>query len=194
MIAPRIGFCLFAAALLLGACGGDDTDASNVTVPAETSTSEPSTTTTESTTTTTEDPKAAVEAAFYAQWDAFVEIVSAPDPADPLIDRHFADGARSAVLDGVSKLLSQGQAFRLPDDESKFDPRIVEIDLTSASTATVFECTVEGLVLYEVSSNTTVNEGVANYERRNDFELRDGRWVVVETIPQGEGEPGCDDL
>lgn len=194
MIAPRIGTCLFAAALLLGACGGDATDTSNVTVPAETSTTEPATTTTESTTTTTEDPKAAVEAAFYEHWDAFVEILEAPDPSNPLIDQYFTGAARSAVLDGVSRLIGDGHAVRLPADSSNFRPQIKSIVLLSDTEAIVYECTIDGLVVYDTSSGEIVNQSVDKIAQRNLLQLEDGSWKVSDLRDIEEDEPSCGDF
>ncbi|MDZ7674592.1 MAG: hypothetical protein U5K30_05940 [Acidimicrobiales bacterium] len=88
----RIGACLLAAITVVGACSGNDDDASPVTVDPDSTTTSETTTTTESTT-TTENPEAAVEQAFYAQWDAFVEILEDPDPANPLIEEHFTGQA-----------------------------------------------------------------------------------------------------
>ncbi|MGK2928989.1 MAG: hypothetical protein ACSLFO_05365 [Acidimicrobiales bacterium] len=193
-MARTIGTLLVTAALFAGACGGDDAsdDAGDVTVPVDESSTTSSSTT--EPTTTTEDPKAAVEQAFYDQWDAFVEISSAPDIEHPLIDQHFTGEAKEALLDGVSRLLADGEGFRLPEDQSSFHPRVVKIEMTSEDQATVFECTVEGLVIFNRTTGDVVNDSVADYERRNEFKLVNDRWLVSETVELAEGEPGCDAL
>lgn len=188
----KTGTVLLAVALLIGACGDDDADGSGVTVPADSSSSSSSSTTEPPT--TTADPAGAVEQAFYDQWDAFVEITSAPDVDNPLIDEYFTGEAKQALLDGVSKLIADGQAIRLPDDPSDFKPRIVAIEMTGDSSAVVYECTVEGVVIFDQVTGQVVNDAVSNYERRNTFERIDDRWLVSSTTPIQEGDPGCDEL
>ena len=192
MIAARFRLCLVAGALVVGACSGDDV-ASDVTVAPDQTTA-PETTTTEAITTTTEDPADAVEQAFFDQWDAYLDIVGDPDTANPLIDQHFTAGAKDAVLDGVSALIADGLAIRLPDDEADFEPRIVGAQVLSPTTAVVFECTLEGLVIYRQDTGEIVDGAVSEFESRNDFELIDGRYVVTSTRDIEEGEPGCDEL
>ena len=197
VIANRFRLCLVAGALVVGAlvvgaCAGDD-DASDVTVAPD-ETSVPESTTTEATTTTTEDPTVAVEQAFYDQWDAFVEILEDPDPSNPLIEQHFSGDAKDAVLDGVSSLIADGLAIRTPDNEANFEPRIVEVRILSPTSAAVFECTLEGLVIYHQESGDVVEDAVSEFESRNDFEMIDGRYVVTSTRDIEEGEPGCDEL
>lgn len=188
----RIGTVLLAAALLVGACGDDDAGGSDVTVPADPNSSTSSSTTSSST--TTADPAGAVEQAFYDQWDAFVEITSAPDVDNPLIDEYFTGEAKQALLDGVSKLIADGQAIRLPEDPSDFEPRIVEIRMEGESSAVVYECTVEALVIVDQATGEVVDDAVSEFESRNVFERVDGRFKVSETADPPEGEPGCDDL
>ena len=143
-----IATLLLVLALAGSACAGGDDSASSVTVPA----TEPTTTSTTaaSTTTTTEDPKAAVEQAFYDQWDAFVEILGDPDPRNPLIDKYFTGEAREQLCStACPRLCSIGTAFRCcPTIRTIFKPRIVKIDHLCEPTAVVFECTIEGLVFY----------------------------------------------
>lgn len=192
MIAARFRLSLLAGALLVGACTSDDEPSASTVAPDETTV--PESTTTEPTTTTTEDPAAAVEQAFFDQWDAYLEIVGDPDPANPLIDQHFSEEAKDAVLDGLSKLVEEGLAIRLPEDEANFEPRIVETQVLSPTTAAVFECTLEGLVIYRPETGEIVDDAVSEFESRNDFELVDGQYVVTSTRDIQDGEPGCDDL
>ncbi len=89
-----IGSLVLIVILALAACGGDDASSSTTTtMPSPEST----TTATTAAPTTTEDPTAAVEQAFYDQWDAFVEITGHPDVRNPLIDRYFAGKAKEAL-------------------------------------------------------------------------------------------------
>ena len=98
MISTRIRACVLAGAFLAGACSGDD-DTSSVTVPDETTSTS---TTATSTTSTTADPTAAVEQAFYDQWDAFVEIRSDPSPPTPWIDEILLVPPGRRLLDSIS--------------------------------------------------------------------------------------------
>ena len=118
----RIWGIVLAAGVALAACGGGDGEPSAATV-APTPTSE-STTTTEATTTTTttSSVEAAVEQAFYEQWDAFIEILSDPDPANPLIDRYFTGRARETLLDTISSDVRDGYVTQRPSDPALFSP------------------------------------------------------------------------
>lgn len=185
----RLAACLLAVAVVIGACGDDDDSTSPVTVDPETTTTEPTTT---DATPTTEDPEAAVEQAFYDQWDAYLEIVADPDPANPLIDEYFTGRAKQGVLDGVSRLISEGRAIREPENEEDFEPTIVETQIRSATEASVFECTTDGLVVFDKASGTVVNDEVVHVEQRNEFTLEDGRWKASDLRETEPGEPGCD--
>jgi hypothetical protein len=183
--------CVVAAVLVLGACGGDDA-ASDVTVAPETTTTVA--TTTSEAPTTTEDPTAAVEQAFYDQWDAYLEIVADPDVENPLIDQTYVGEARLGVVDGVSKLIADGTAIRRPDDPDLFEPRIVETRRIDATTYVVFECTIQGLVLFDAATGAVLDDAVADYERRNTIIQSNGEWKVADTVRLSEEEPGCDEL
>ncbi len=189
MRTKRIGTVLVGLALVAAACGGGADDPSSATVPA----TEPTTTsTTAAPTTTTEDPAAAVEQAFYDQWDAFVEIAGDPDVTNPLIDEYFTGRAKEGVLDGVSKLIAGGEAIRLPDDASRFRPTIDRTVIQSPTDAVVFECTIDGLVVYEVAPVKSSNDAVEVLGQRNDFKFIDGRWKATDLRDLAEGEPRCD--
>ena len=196
MIASRFGAMLLVAAVVAGACSGDD-DSSGTTVPADdATTSTTSSSTTSSTTSTTEDPTAAVEQAFYDQWDAFVEILSAPDPANPLIDKHFAGDARATVLDIIASDLTQNFTTSKPEDPMHFVPRIESVEFVSPITALVTECTVDGLVIRNRDTGEVVNDVVATVRIKNRFELDDGRWRVASStrIARSEGVVDCAEL
>lgn len=190
-MAPRIGTCLLALALVVGACGGDDDDTSNVTVPADTSTTESTTTTEPATTSTTEDPAAAVEAAFFAQWDAFVAILGNPDPANPLIDRHFTGEARESLLDSISDFLQEGKRAQRPADPAHFSPAVLEV-VVEGETAVLFECTVDGIVVVDAESGEVLNDEVSTYALRNEFRFEGGAWKLSATREPTAEEPACD--
>lgn len=186
----RIAAVLLASALVVAACGDDDA-ASPVTVPADGTGSAP--TSERPTTTTTEDPTAAVEQAFFDQWDAFLEVASNPDPSHPLISAHFVGRAEESVRDGVSKLVADGHSIRRPDDPSRFVPAIREIRRISDSEYLVFECTIQGLVLIDQESGAVLDDAVADYERKSTYVLDDGRWKVQSTERLEAEDPACDD-
>ncbi len=192
MLTTRIRACLLAVALVAGACAGDDDASPDVTV-------DPTATTAAvedppETTTTTADPRVAVEQAFYDQWDAYLEIVGDPDVSNPLIELTYTGTARDGVIDGISALREAGTAIRRPDDPQLFTPRIVETRRVSATEYLVFECTIQGLVLFEREAGTVLDDAVANYERKNTLVLDDQAWKVSDTVRVEVGEPGCDDL
>ncbi len=183
-------------ALTVAACGDDDTT-SPVTVP-----DDGSSTTTPTTSTTTppepaEDPDAetrqAIEQAYFDQWDAFIEILSDPDPANPLIDQHFAGASKDALLDTISMDIAEGVVTRPPEDPSDFQPGIESLELVDSTTATVIECTIDGLVVERRDTGEVVNDRVSIVRLQNRFELIDGRWKVSSTklIERLEGSDTC---
>ena len=167
-----------AATLLLG-CGDDDGEASSITAPPDTTTS----TTERSTTITTEGRtgvEADVEEAYYAQWDAYVEILSDPDPSNRLIDQHFAGAAKETLLDSISKDIRDGVVTRLPENKADFAPRIESIDVQE-SKATVLECVVDGLVAVRRSTGEVLDDDVVVLRLTNEFELLGGQWKIIRT-------------
>ncbi|WP_436793883.1 hypothetical protein [Actinospongicola halichondriae] len=192
MNTTRIRACLLAVALAAGACAGDDDASPDVTVdPTESSTT---TTSMAESTTTTEDPRVAVEQAFFDQWDAFVEILEDPDPANPLIDQFFTGAARDSILDTISEFIRDGKRARLPDDPKDFSPKVVEVSVDSTTSATLFECTVDGIVIVDVATGAPTNDSVSTYEARNTFELVDGEWKLAGSGDVRDGDPACADL
>lgn len=182
---------LLAGALLLSACGGGGGGTSSATVPADGTTS----TTARRTTTTTTDPDAAireeVEQAYFAQWDAFVEILETPDPNNPLINDHFTGVARERVLDVVSEFVARGYVARRPDDQSLFRPAIQRVEV-AGDRALVVECTVDGLLKVDLSSGAIVDDDVSTAHLANWFVRRGGVWKVESTDQASAGEPPCD--
>ncbi len=191
MIAVRFGACLVSAALIVGACGGDDDDTSNVTVPAESPTT---TSTTVATTTTTEDPKVAVEQAFFAKWDAYVEVGANPDPANPLVEDVFTGPAKQAFLDAISRLNREGNGVRRPSDSSRFVLRVNEIRIVSESEAVVFECSLDGLEIFDLATGEVKSNSVDEVASRNILRLVDGVWKVEDIRDLEPGDPTCDDF
>lgn len=181
-------------ALVAGACSGDDDPSDGAAATSTTETSVAETTTTAEPTTTTEDPAAAVEQAFFDQWDAYLEIVRNPDPSHPLIEQTYTGGARDEVLNGVSKLISEGRAIRRPDDPQLFIPRVLDIRELSETEFVLFECTIQGLVLFDQETGDVVDDELADYNRKSRYVLEDGRWKVAQTTRFEEGDPTCDDI
>lgn len=179
VIATRFRLCLLAGALLVGACTGDDT-ASDVTVAPDQTTA-PETTTTDAPTTTTEDPAAAVEQAFFDQWDAFVEILEDPDPSNPLIDEFFAGAARDQVLDIVSRYIAEDKVAARPDDSADFAPSIITTQILGGDSAIVEECTIDGTKIVRRSTGEVLNDNLDVNHFENTFELIDGQWKLTST-------------
>lgn len=175
---------LVAGVLLVGACGGDGGDDRSAVTALSTST-------TAAVTTTSEDPTAAVEAAYYAQWDAFVRILADPDPANPLIDQHFTGPAKEKLLASVAEYLRLGRRLQLPESDTNFEPSAVEVRLLDANTADVFECTTDGLVVVGPSGEI-IDDAVVPFEARNRLVRSAGIWKVETTVDLEPGEPGCD--
>lgn len=179
MIATRFRLCLLAGALLAGACTSDDEPSDSTVAPDETTA--PESTTTEATTTTTEDPTAAVEQAFFDQWDAFIEILEDPDPSNPLIDVFFAGAARDQVLDIVSRYIAEDQVAARPDDPADFAPSIIATHLVGNNSAIVEECTIDGTKIVQRSTGEVLNDNLDVNHFENTFELIDGRWRLTST-------------
>ncbi len=192
MLTTRIRACLLAVALVAGACAGDDDASPDVTVDptATTAAVEPPA----ETTTTTADPRVAVEQAFYDQWDAFVEILEAPDPANPLIERFFTGAARDAILDTISADVEAGYITRRPDDPAHFVPGIESIEFVDESTAVVVECTIDGLVVLRSDTGEVVNDNVVTARLENTFKLEAGQWKLLTNkgLDQTDGAVACD--
>lgn len=174
---------------LLAGCGGGGEEPSAVTVAQTTPTS---TTTTEATTTTV-SAEAAVEQAFYEQWDAFIEILSDPDPGNPLIDRYFTGRARETLLDTISSDVRNGYVTKRPEDPQLFRVMPLEIELDSEDSARLRACVVDGLVLKVRETGEVVNDEVATVESRNTFVLEGGRWKLEQSVRESrvEGVGGC---
>lgn len=188
VIAARFRLCLLAGALLVGACTSDDEPSDSTVAPDETTV--PESTTTEATTTTTEDPAAAVEQAFFDQWDAFIEILEDPDPSNPLIDEFFAGAARDQVLDIVSRYIAEDKVAARPDDPADFAPSIVSVQLVGGDSAVVVECTVDGTKIVQRSTGNVLNDNLDVNHFENTFELIDGRWKLISTkVLQDACEP-----
>lgn len=176
-----LGALLLAGVVAVPACGDDDSGASNATVPDD----RPTTETTRSTTSTTEEPeaeiRAEVEDAYYAQWDAFVEIFSDPDPANPLIDEHFTGAAREQVLNSIGSEIANGTITRPPEDDENFQFLVESIEILGESEAVVIDCLVDGLVAVDRSTGQVLNDRVVSLRTRNTFRLEDGHWKISDT-------------
>lgn len=183
---------LLAVALAAGACSGDDDGTSAVTVPAADTTSSSTSSSSTQPTTTTEDPTVAVEQAFYDKWDAYVEAGREPDAFSPVIDQTFTGDAHTAFADALSRLLAGGNALRPPDDSERFQPRINELRILDQASAVVFECTYDGLVIYNSGTGDVVDDAVDHVAARNEFEFVDGRWKVARVADLEQGDPPCD--
>lgn len=192
---PRFVGLVLAAALLApvgAACSDDDGEVSDVTVGAD----DPTTTSTDQPTTTTADPdaeiEAAVEQAFRRKWDAYVQLGAAPTTTSPLIDEVFTGTAREDVLDAMSQLVAEGNAVRLPGEAARFRPMVNSIELLSDDEAIVFECTLDGLVVFNTASGQIVNDAVNQVAGRNLLRLVDGVWKIAEIDDVRQGDPQCD--
>ncbi len=192
-----VGMAVAAVALVATGCGDDDAVTSPVTVPD--TRGETPTSTTSTTAAAQEDGDAEVigqiEAAYFAQWDAFVEILGDPDPANPLIDQHFAGAAKETLLDSIARFLANGQVARRPEDPSLFVPRVESVELQSEERAELIECLVDGLQLVDRETGEVVNDTVSYLRVRNEFQLLDDMWKVVDTeiIDRLEGASECAD-
>jgi hypothetical protein len=176
-----VGLAVAAVALVATGCGDDDAVTSPVTVPD--TRDETPTSTTSATEATQEDGDAEViseiEAAYFAQWDAFVEILRDPDPANPLIDQHFAGAAKETLLDTISQDIADGVITRRPEDPARFRPGIESVQVTGPTKAVLVECTVDGLVVVRRDSGDVVNDRVSVVRIENVFELIEGQWRVT---------------
>lgn len=190
VIATRYRLCLLAGALLAAACTGDD-DTTDVTIAPDETTA-PETTTTEAPTTTTEDPTVAVEQAFHDQWDAYLEIVGDPDPANPLIEATYTGGARDEILDAVSKLILEGRVIVRPEDSSKFQPRVGDVARVSDTEYLLVQCTIQGLVLKDAESGATIDDEVAEFNRQSTYVLEADTWKVSRTTRLPDTVTTCD--
>lgn len=179
---------------VLGACGGDGAASPDVTLGAD----EFVTTTALPAPTTITDPDAAIKAdveqAFYEQWDAFVQILGELDPASPLIDRYFTGEAKDSLIKTMGDFVLSKEALRLPESGDDFAPRIISIHVDGPNTATVFECTIDGLVVVDVSTDTVVNDSVSTYAARNTFLLEGNAWRLESSRSLEPDDPSCDDL
>lgn len=193
---------LLAATVVVAACGsggtttaptGDGSDPAAVTT--EAGPSPPATLRTTTTSVpTTADPLVAVEQAFHDQWDAYLDVLEAPDITDPLIDEHFTGRAREHLADRVSEFLAEGKVAVRPEDPDELVPRIVGMRLESPTVAHVFECTVDGVRIIDARTGEVRNGTVITLEARNTFHLVDGRWKLANLVAGVEpGEPSCDD-
>jgi hypothetical protein len=194
MIHRRLAPCLVGAAILLGACSGDD-DASSVTVPDDEVTTSTSTTTAS---TSTSDPdadvKKAIEQAYYAQFEAFVTILSRLDPSDPLIDEHYAGRQKEQTLDAIAKNLADGTALRAPDDPSRLQAAVLSVDVADdGTTARLVACVVDGILVVRRNSGEVVNDAIVTLRIQHDFVLDSGHWKVTETerLERKEGIHEC---
>lgn len=189
---------LLAATMAVAACGSDAATAT-AAAPVEGSSATTATTNVTPTSATTStapaaDPLVDVERAFHAQWDAFVDVLGAPDISDPLIDAHFTGRAREHLVDVVSEFLAEGKVAVRPDDPADFSPRVVAIALESPTSALVHECTRDGVVILDARSGAVLDGDVSTFEARNTFHLVDGRWKLANTDADlDDGEPSCDD-
>lgn len=179
-------------ALALAACGGDGDEAVTTTTTS-TSTATSSTTTTVATTTTTEarDLEAEVRAAFFAQWDAFFKLLSAPDPTDPLIEMHFASAAKERMLIQIGRFRERN-AVAIREGADAFLAEIQRLELVNDTRAIVVECTIDRSLQVDAETGAVIDDSEIRAHFVNVFELLEGRWKLTSVRDAGEAEAPCD--
>lgn len=191
------GLAVAAVALVATGCGGDDAVTSPVTVP-DTRDETPGTSDPADGDDGEDDEQAEmipeVEQAYLAQWEAYVEILSAPDPANPLIDQHYTGSAREQLLDTISDDIANGYVTERPANPEHFSVDVDSVQIAGGDRAVVLSCLVDGLVLKQADSGGVLNDDVASIAYRTEMVFEDGRWKIseAEEVEREEGADGCD--
>lgn len=170
---------LAAAALLLAACGGGSVSSTPTTVRAKA---------TRSTSSSTTDPaRAAVLAAYRAEWRAFEQALATANPADPALAATMVNPQLQGVKANLFADQRQGMVGR---GTFTLHPKIVSL---SGSTATVVDCAYSTSVLVYAKTGKPVppitspeNDGVHSI-----LVLTGGAWKVYkQTVTDGKCAPG----
>jgi hypothetical protein len=173
---------LLGVVVVAGACGGDDGDEGSADTTAATTTSA---------TTTTLDPKAEVEAAYLAYWDAYLKAVSEPvNPELPELQQVVTGVQKTIVTRNLQQLQARGEAVRL-NDPSRYRHVVQTIDGTNGD-ASVEACVYDDLITYNVGSGAVVDNSVAWKKVHAQLVREQDMWLIsFLEIGQANGGGSC---
>jgi hypothetical protein len=152
------------AVSVVGACGGDDTDAA---------TSLPSSGERESTTEAASPEEQATAA--YEDGQAYLSDLLGhrpPDPLDPGLEDYFSGEALSGSRDVVAGLLSGNE---YAESTITTDPQVVE---ASDRSVVLDDCLQEQVTRYDVTTGAQTTTGSASYNLHVTVLAGDGAWKV----------------
>ena len=167
----RVRIAALAGVVVVGgvACGGDDEEES--TEPTA------SNTTAAPTTTTTADPRAEVEEAYLAYWDAYLKAVTEPvDPELPELQQLITGAQRTIVGRNLQQLQARGEAVRLRQP-SLYRHVVRTIERANRS-ASVEACVYDDLITYDVATGVKVDDSVGWKNVHAELVQQQGGWLV----------------
>jgi len=180
----RVWVAALAGVVALAACGGDDSDEESTDQTAPSSTSAPTTTTT--------NPRAEVEAAYLAYWDAY--LTASMEPVDPhlaeLQDRMTGDQKR-ATTRNLENMQASGQAVRRPEG-ARHMHAVTDVSV-QGDQGLVHACTIDDLVTYDIATRRPIDDSVATKRYEAFLVLEAGDWKVrlVTETERVEGVVPC---
>ena len=169
---------LAVAALVTVACNGGGSDRSS---------ERDTTTTTGRPTTTALAEEAAVEAAYRAFWDAYLQAADPMNPEHPALAQHATGKELEQLQRSFLALASAGEVIRGTLDLA---PRVVSVTGTSAR---ITDCYLDNTGVYDAGG--TRKDAASGVRHLIDVELvlEGGRWKVARIAREGDGcEPGRD--
>jgi hypothetical protein len=160
---------LVGVGLVAGACGGSDGDDESADTTAATTTSAPTTTTT--------NPRAEVEVAYLAYWDAYLK--ASMDPVDPqlaeLQDRMTGD-QKQATTRNLENMQASGHAVRRPEGAQHVHA-VIDVSVQGGQ-GLVHACSIDDLVTYDIATGRPVDDSVATKRYEASLVLEAGEWKV----------------
>jgi hypothetical protein len=174
---------LVGVVLVAGACGDDDSDEGTADTTAATTTS--------ASTTTTTNPKAEVEAAYLAYWDAYLKAVIEPvNPELPELQQIVTGAQKTIVTRNLQQLQARGEAVRR-NEPSRYRHVVQTIDRSNGD-ATVEACVFDDLITYNVGSGAEVDNTVAWKEVHAELVRQRDVWLISYLeIGQANGGESC---
>jgi len=162
-----------ALALATAACGGYDGDGDETT--------DSTTTSTTSAPTTTVDPRAEVEAAYLAYWDAYLKAVQEPvDPELPELQALMAGEHIRVVTRNLGNMQGSGQAVRQREG-SQYRNVLATVVLDGVN-ATFTACTYDDLVTYDTTTGAAIDDSTATKQLEGEMVLEGEQWKVARLV------------
>jgi hypothetical protein len=183
----RVSLAVLAGVVVVAgvACGGDDKEESTAPT-ASSATAAP-------TTTTTADPRAEVEEAYLAYWDAYLEASSEPvNPNLAGLQVLMTGDHKRAVTRNLQDL--QGNAWAVRERENSRYRNVIEtLEFADGSTARITACSYDDLITYDVVTGEPVDDSAATKWLEGQMVHEGNLWKVaqLQIVRRENGNDQC---